>query len=68
MIRKGLREDSGPVEEVISFVASHGGIEYAGRRAEEHRTKAVEAIATVPPSPARDALHDLASFVISRGT
>ncbi len=47
---------------IRDFVLSGGGIEYASARLEEHILRAVEALAPVPPSPAKDALVEIAHF------
>lgn len=45
-----------------SFVIERGGIEYAAARLQEYIDKAVDALRTVPDSPARDALVEIARF------
>lgn len=47
---------------IHDFVLTHGGIEYATARLEEYISRAVEALAPVPDSPAKDALVEIAHF------
>ncbi len=47
---------------IHGFVLSRGGIEYASSRLEEHILRAVEALAPLPDSPAKDALVEIARF------
>jgi octaprenyl-diphosphate synthase len=54
------------VAAVTSIVIESGGLEYARQRAEEHAARAHELLATLPPSPARDALGAAISYVMER--
>ena len=54
------------VDRVVKFVESHGGLTYAENRAREFSAEAKRAIAPFPNSAARQALTELADFVITR--
>jgi len=54
------------VAEVIEFVRSSGGIEYATQAMLDYRTAAFEILYTFPKSPVRDSLEDLVCFVTDR--
>lgn len=54
------------VREVIEMVMRHGGHTYTRQRAEAFVAEARGLLAELPPSPARDALHALAEYVITR--
>ncbi len=54
------------VTEVIGLVREHGGLEYARRRADLFSQEAEEALATVPPSPARSMLLDAIGYAVDR--
>ncbi len=54
------------IETIIDFVKEFGGIDHAERTAEQYRQRAVDQLSTLPDSPARRALTDLAQFVITR--
>jgi octaprenyl-diphosphate synthase len=54
------------VAEVTGIVAANGGLEYAHRRGEEYAERASEALDTLPPGPARDALGAAISYVMER--
>jgi octaprenyl-diphosphate synthase len=54
------------VDRVVKFVESHGGLTYAENRAREFSAEAKRAIESFPDSEARQALTDLADFVVTR--
>jgi octaprenyl-diphosphate synthase len=54
------------VAEVIQFVRQSGGIEYTRQAMYRYRQEALDLLATVPESPARQSLHDLLYFVTER--
>ena len=54
------------VEELIAFAKTSGGIEYATQRMQEYYRLALEQIQQLPLSAARDALLQLATFVVER--
>lgn len=62
-IESGGRENIGAVTEAIE---STGAIAYTARSAKDEAHKAMEALAHLPPSPYRDALHALAEFSVNR--
>ena len=53
----------GAVREAIE---STGSLTYTARRAEEEATRAKRALAAIPESPYKQALHDLAHFSVHR--
>ncbi|GIV62193.1 MAG: polyprenyl synthetase [Rhodothermaceae bacterium] len=54
------------VRAVSAFVERHGGIDYARRRMTELAREAHALMTTFPPTEARDALMDLAVYIIQR--
>lgn len=54
------------IARVISIVHDQGGLEYARRRGEEYAARAEEALATLPDTPARQALSDAITYVMAR--
>ncbi len=54
------------VKEVIDFVLSKGGFEYARERMKEYRDKAMEILLTMPDNPSRKSLSEMLDFVIER--
>jgi len=54
------------VADVIRLVETAGGLEYARRSALEHAQRAEAELETLPPSPARDALHDSITYAVER--
>jgi octaprenyl-diphosphate synthase len=54
------------VNEVVQFVKEMGGISFAMEKMEEFKLRAMENLASFPPSPARNALKDLVEFTVSR--
>lgn len=54
------------VDQLIQFAKEHGGIEYAKRRMTEFRNEAVRMLNSFPDSPSRQALIDLADYIIMR--
>ena len=54
------------VAEVIALVRQSGGIEYAQEAMYRYRQEAFDLLANAPESPARQALHDLLTFVTER--
>ncbi|MDT8323781.1 MAG: polyprenyl synthetase family protein, partial [Bacteroidota bacterium] len=54
------------IAEILEFVTEFGGIDYADRVAKEHRDHAIACLADFPQSEAKQALVDLAGFVVSR--
>ena len=54
------------VNEVIEFVRVSGGLEYAEKAMLAYRAEAFEILHTFPPSPTRESLEDLVTFVTER--
>ena len=54
------------VERLIDFAKANGGIEYAERRMMDYHEKAIEALDSLPDSPAKKALVDLADYIVYR--
>lgn len=51
---------------ILEIIESTNAIEYTAQIAKEYAHKACTALNEVPPSPYRQALHDLAEFVVER--
>ena len=58
--------DASAVGAVTVLIHRYEGVQYSRQRASRFATRGVEALAGLPPSPARDALRDLADFVVNR--
>jgi len=54
------------VEEVISFVAGHGGMEYAAFRMNQYRDKALAILDTYPESEVKNSLREFVNYTVSR--
>jgi octaprenyl-diphosphate synthase len=54
------------VDAVCNAIESTGSLAYTARRAEEEAARAKQALAVIPESPFRQALHDLAHFSVHR--
>jgi octaprenyl-diphosphate synthase len=54
------------VDSVIEIIESTGAIEYTAQLAKQYAHKACSALTQIPGSPYRQALHDLAEFVVQR--
>lgn len=59
-------QEQGIVDQVNRFVEKYNGIAKAQQTLEEHSKKAVEALAVLPPSTARERLVQLAEYVGTR--
>jgi octaprenyl-diphosphate synthase len=67
LIRGAIKEGGlGKIEEVIGAIESTGSIAYTARRADEEAAQAMQALAVLPDSPCKQALHDLARFSVHR--
>jgi len=51
---------------LVGRISKYGGIEYARTSADEHITKARQALETFPSSPTRDILFDIAEYALER--
>jgi octaprenyl-diphosphate synthase len=58
--------DDTQVADVVSVVAEYGGLDYARRRGEQVSREAEEALASLPDSPARNALYEAIGYVLDR--
>ncbi len=65
IVRK-RRKGRGDVARVNAFVRERGGVAYAEARMRALAAEAAEAFAAFPPTPARDALVELAAYVVAR--
>ena len=63
---KKYNENADKVKEVINFVRSSGGIEYAEKAMHDYRAQAFELLHTFPESPVRNSLEQLVIFVTDR--
>lgn len=67
LIRKAIQTGScEQLDSILSIIESTGAIEYTANSAKQHAQKANSALAHIPDSPYRNALHDLAEFVVER--
>jgi geranylgeranyl pyrophosphate synthase len=69
MVRAAVGEkgvSAAAVAEILLATRAAGGVEQARRRAGELAREASAHLAALPPSPFRDALHDLAAFAADR--
>ena len=62
------REDTGLLQEAISFIRDGSIIEEAYQVAKEYSSKSSEALSTIPANPSRDALEELVGYVTVRRT
>lgn len=51
---------------ILAIIESTGAIEYTANAAKQHIQKAITSLIHLPDSPYRQALHDLAEFVVAR--
>ena len=67
LIRDAIKKGGlGRIEEVVAAIESTGANAYTARRAEDEAQRATEALASIPESPYKQALVDLASFSVHR--
>jgi len=67
IIRSAIEEGGlAQIEAVMDAIESTGSITYTARRAEDEAKQALKALATVPDSLFKQALHDLAHFSVHR--
>jgi octaprenyl-diphosphate synthase len=69
--RKRLREvirtgDRHAIAEVVAIIETTGSLTYTSTRARDHASRAQQALASLPESPYRRALFDLADFAVER--
>lgn len=68
-IRKLIKSGKASASErdlIVSLVKSTGGLEYAWNKAQEYSEKARQSIASLPSTPAKEALIQFSHFVIER--
>lgn len=65
LVRKRRKKRS-EIDTIVSFVRSNGGIEVARNRMAAFIEEAIEGLNTLPPSDARDALIELAHYIVAR--
>jgi octaprenyl-diphosphate synthase len=65
-ILKSRRFTSENIASLIAFAKAKGGIAYAESRMMQYKSQAVEIIATLPPSDAKDSLILLADYLVDR--
>ncbi|GAB5465810.1 MAG: polyprenyl synthetase family protein [Candidatus Kapaibacteriales bacterium] len=65
LIKKGNLSDKS-VEEALAFVSESGGVDYTKQTALRYRDKAKEALYSLPDSEFKNALNELADFVLTR--
>ncbi|WP_224483889.1 polyprenyl synthetase family protein [Robertkochia aurantiaca] len=54
------------INEVIAFVKSNGGLDYAEKQMHKFQAEAMEILCQYPPSPYRDSLEMMVNYVIER--
>lgn len=59
--------EEGDVERAVAIIHRHGALGAARAEAEGWAARARDALGALPPHPIRDALMDLADFVVARG-
>jgi octaprenyl-diphosphate synthase len=52
--------------DVVRFVTEHGGVAYSEARSDELAGRALDQLADVPATPARDALQDAVRYAVTR--
>jgi len=63
---RSRRRRAAAAPDILRFVQHHGGLEFARAAMEEHAAAAAAIIRELPPSDARDALIDLAEYIVAR--
>jgi len=63
---KNHNRDKKRVKEVINFVKNQGGLSYAETKMHEFKKKALDLLATYPPSSYRDSLELMVNYVVDR--
>ena len=54
------------IARVVEIVSHRGGLDYARRRGDEYAREAEVALADLPDTPARGALHDAIAYALDR--
>jgi octaprenyl-diphosphate synthase len=63
-IKSGAKKKD--VAEIVEFVHTYGGIDYTEKKGEHYSSLAIEAIAPLPPSPAKESLASAVDFFLER--
>jgi octaprenyl-diphosphate synthase len=63
---KNHHKDRKRIREVIAFVKQQGGLNYAEKKMQALRDEALQLLATYPPSPYKEALEQMVTYVIDR--
>jgi len=63
---KNHNKDSKRVREVINFVKSNGGLEYAIEKMKAYQQEALELLSSYPKTPFKDSLELMVNYVIDR--
>ena len=67
LIRRAIREgDNSRIAEIVHAIESTGAMEYTSALAKRESRAAVEALETLPQTPFREAMIDLAGFAVAR--
>jgi len=67
LIRKAIKTGSTKdMDSILTIIESTGAIEYTANAARQQIQQATNSLARIPESPYRQALHDLAEFVVAR--
>lgn len=65
-IVKKYHEDPQKVNQAIDYVVDNGGLEYAGKKMQEYRQKAIALLSDFPDSEVKQSLTGLVNFVVDR--
>ena len=63
---KNHNKDKNRVKQVIAYVKSHGGLDYAQQQMKGYQQKALAILDTYPSSPYKDSLNLMVNYVIDR--
>lgn len=63
---KRYNKNKRKVKELVDYVKANGGLTYAQEALDLYRDNAIKILMTLDPSPARDSIEKLVTFVISR--
>jgi octaprenyl-diphosphate synthase len=64
VIKNGAKRKE--LRRVVEFTHAYGGIEYTMKKSEQFSALAIEALRSLPPSPAKESLTEFVSFVMER--
>ena len=63
---KNHNKDKNRVKQVIAFVKTNGGLDYAQQQMKDYQQKALDILDTYPSSPYKDSLNLMVNYVIDR--